>query len=65
MARDRLLKRNLQGLRIVLINDLVRLVIADIGTIVTDPAGDGLRLQTQQGLMQLGAIVGVVQPIAA
>ena len=60
-ARDRILDGHLRRLRIVLVDDQIGLVVADIRAIMPKAAGDGAGLETKQGGMELGAIVGEIQ----
>ena len=53
--------RRLRRLEIVLVDDQIGLVVADVRAIVPKTAGYGAGLETKQGFVELGAIVGVVE----
>ena len=57
----RLVDSKLRRVRIMLVDDQIRLVVTNIRTIDRDAARDGVWLQTKQGFVQLGAIVRKVQ----
>ena len=60
-ACNRILDGSLRCLSIVLVDDQICLVVADIRTIVPNTAGDGTGLETKQGGVELGVIVGKIQ----